>query len=40
MIGAARDYDAEHADSSIELVVIILFTSGDHEIFKRVAGQG
>jgi O-acetyl-ADP-ribose deacetylase (regulator of RNase III) len=40
MIAAARDYSAERTDSSIELVVFILFTAGDYEIFKRFASQG
>src|SRR5215470_4549406 len=33
MITAARDYGAEHPDSSIELVAFILFTTADYEIF-------
>ena len=37
MITAARDYGAEHADSSIDLVVFILFTPGDYETFERFA---
>jgi O-acetyl-ADP-ribose deacetylase len=39
MIAAARDYGAEHPDSSIELVVFVLFTSDDFETFKQFAGQ-
>ncbi|MGH9767117.1 MAG: macro domain-containing protein [Blastocatellia bacterium] len=39
MITAARDYGAEHPDSSIELVVFVLFTSGDYETFKRFLDQ-
>jgi len=37
MIGAARDYRAAHPASSIELVVFVLFGTGDYETFKRVA---
>ena len=39
MIAAARDYGAEHPDSSIELVVFVLFTPDDYETFKQFAGQ-
>lgn len=39
MITAARDYAAEHPASSIGLVVFVLFTAGDYEIFKRLAEQ-
>jgi O-acetyl-ADP-ribose deacetylase (regulator of RNase III) len=39
MITAARDYATEHPDSTIELVVFVLFTSGDYEIFKRFANK-
>lgn len=35
MIGAARDYSATNAESSIELVVFVLFTQGDYRIFER-----
>lgn len=35
MIGAARDYAAATAESSIELVVFVLFTQGDYRIFER-----
>lgn len=35
MIGAARDYSAANAESSIELVVFVLFTQGDYRIFER-----
>ncbi len=37
MITAARDYASEHPDSSIELVVFVLFTSADHAVFKKFA---
>jgi O-acetyl-ADP-ribose deacetylase (regulator of RNase III) len=37
MITAARDYSAERADSSIDLVVFVLFTRDDYETFKRFA---
>src|SRR5262245_27708326 len=39
MIMAARDYGAEHADSSIDLVVFVLFTPDDYETFKQFADQ-
>ena len=39
MITAAHDYGVEHADSSIEHVVFVLFTPGDYETFKRFADQ-
>jgi len=39
MIKAARDYSAERPDSSIELVVFVLFTTGDYEIFKQFADK-
>jgi O-acetyl-ADP-ribose deacetylase (regulator of RNase III) len=39
MITSARDYAAEHPDSSVELVVFVLFTSGDYETFKRFSNQ-
>ena len=39
MITAARDYGAEHPDSSIELVAFILFTAADYEIFKQFANE-
>jgi O-acetyl-ADP-ribose deacetylase len=35
MIGAARDYAAEHPDSTIELVVFVLFSQRDYVTFKR-----
>ena len=35
MIGAARDYAAANPQSSIELVVFVLFTQGDYRIFER-----
>ena len=35
MIGAARDYAAERPESSIELVVFVLFSQRDYEMFKR-----
>jgi O-acetyl-ADP-ribose deacetylase len=37
MIPAALDYGAEHPDSSIELVVFVLFTPDDYQAFKRFA---
>jgi len=37
MITAARNYASEHPDSSIELVVFVLFTSGDYAVFKKFA---
>jgi O-acetyl-ADP-ribose deacetylase (regulator of RNase III) len=37
MITAARDYASQHPDSSIELVVFVLFTSADHAVFKKFA---
>ena len=39
MITAARDYSAERPDSSIELVVFVLFTTGDYETFKQFADK-
>ncbi|HEU0183859.1 MAG TPA: macro domain-containing protein [Blastocatellia bacterium] len=39
MVGAARDYAAEHAGSSIEQVIFVLFTPVDYETFKRVADR-
>jgi O-acetyl-ADP-ribose deacetylase len=39
MITAARDYGAERADGSIDLVVFVLFTRDDYETFKRFADQ-
>lgn len=35
MIGAVRDYAAENSESSIELVVFVLFTLDDYRIFER-----
>jgi hypothetical protein len=37
MIAAARGYGAEHPDSSIELVVFVLFTLDDYGTFKQFA---
>ena len=37
MIGAVRDYAAENSESSIELVVFVLFTASDYQNFKRFA---
>jgi len=37
MITAARDYASQQPDSSIELVVFVLFTAGDHAVFKKFA---
>jgi O-acetyl-ADP-ribose deacetylase (regulator of RNase III) len=37
MITAARDYASQHPDSTIELVVFVLFTSADHTVFKKFA---
>src|SRR5262249_28536946 len=39
MVASARDYGAEHPDSSIELVVFVLFTPDDYETFKQFALQ-
>ncbi len=39
MIGAARDYAVAHSESTIELVVFVLYTAGDYQIFKRVAEE-
>ncbi|MGH9799671.1 MAG: macro domain-containing protein [Blastocatellia bacterium] len=39
MIGAVRDYSAEHAGSSIELAVFVLFTQDDFAIFERFNKQ-
>jgi O-acetyl-ADP-ribose deacetylase (regulator of RNase III) len=39
MIAAARNYAAERPDSSIELVVFVLFTPDDYETFKQFADQ-
>ncbi len=35
MIGAARDYAAENSASSIDLVVFVLFSQRDYEVFKQ-----
>ncbi|MEK7831045.1 MAG: macro domain-containing protein [Acidobacteriota bacterium] len=35
MIGAARDYAAANSESSIELVVFVLFTQGDFWFFQQ-----
>jgi O-acetyl-ADP-ribose deacetylase (regulator of RNase III) len=37
MLGAARDYAVTHPDSSLELVVFVLFSERDSQLFKRVA---
>ncbi len=37
MITAARDYASERPESTIELAVFVLFTSGDYEVFSRFA---
>lgn len=39
MIGAARNYAAVNPDSSIELVVFVLFTKNDFAIFERFNQQ-
>jgi O-acetyl-ADP-ribose deacetylase len=39
MIAAVRAYAAEQTTSSVELVVFVLFSQGDFEIFQRVAEQ-
>jgi O-acetyl-ADP-ribose deacetylase len=39
MISAVRSYAADHPQSTIELVVFVLFTQRDCAIFKRVASQ-
>jgi O-acetyl-ADP-ribose deacetylase (regulator of RNase III) len=39
MISAASDYGAEHPDSSIELVVFVLFTPDDYETFKQFSDR-
>jgi len=39
MIGAARDYAAANPDSSIELVVFVLFTQDDFAVFERFNKQ-
>ena len=39
MITAARDYAAANAESSIELVVFVLFTQKDFQIFERFNNQ-
>jgi O-acetyl-ADP-ribose deacetylase (regulator of RNase III) len=35
MITAARDYSAEYPESSVDLVVFVLFTPDDYKTFKR-----
>lgn len=35
MIGATRDYAVANAESSIELVVFVLFTQGDFSVFEQ-----
>ncbi len=35
MIGAAREYAVVHSESSVELVVFVLFSQRDYELFKR-----
>lgn len=37
MIGAVRRYAAANPQSTIELVVFVLFTGSDYQIFKRMA---
>lgn len=39
MIGAARDYAAAHPETTIELVVFVLYTGGDYSVFRRVAEE-
>jgi O-acetyl-ADP-ribose deacetylase len=39
MIAAVREYATEQTTSSVELVVFVLFSQGDYEIFQRVAEQ-
>lgn len=39
MIGAARAYAAATAESSIELVVFVLFTEGDYQTFEQFADK-
>lgn len=39
MIGAARDYAAANPDSSIDLVVFVLFTQSDFAVFERFNQQ-
>lgn len=39
MIGAARDYATANPDSSIELVVFVLFTQDDFSVFERFKQQ-
>ena len=39
MITAARDYAAANSESSIELVVFVLFTQKDFQIFERFNNQ-
>jgi O-acetyl-ADP-ribose deacetylase (regulator of RNase III) len=39
MIIAAHDYGAIHPDSSIELIVFVLFTPNDYETFKQFTDQ-
>jgi len=40
MTGAARSYAAAHPESTIELIVFVLFGASDYEVFKRVAAAG
>ncbi len=40
MIGAVRDYAAQHPDSSIQRIVFVLYTMTDFHIFKREEGRG
>jgi O-acetyl-ADP-ribose deacetylase (regulator of RNase III) len=39
MIGAARDYAAEHADTNIEMVAFVLFSESDYAAFSFELGK-
>jgi O-acetyl-ADP-ribose deacetylase (regulator of RNase III) len=39
MIGAVQRYAATHPHSTIELVVFVLFTGSDCQVFKRIAEE-
>ncbi|HWQ35855.1 MAG TPA: macro domain-containing protein [Blastocatellia bacterium] len=39
MIGAVQRYAATHPQSTIELVVFVLFTGSDYQVFKRIAEE-
>lgn len=39
MISAAQRYAATHPHSTIELVVFVLFTDSDYQVFKRIAEE-